>query len=179
MKKFRIGLYGGSFNPPHIGHLIVANEALEKYKLDIVYFIPINKSSPKYKSDKELLHYYHRLNMLYKATDNNDNFAVSDIDLKRGGTTYTIDTIKDFQWRFPKADLYFVCGEDTYKTIDKWKSSKELKKIAKFIVIKRSGKEELKISSSALRRRIKKGLPIKYYVPIGVDDYIKYNNLYK
>jgi nicotinate-nucleotide adenylyltransferase len=180
-REFKIGLFGGSFNPPHIGHLLLATKAQEDYKLGIVYFIPINKPPTDYKSDKDFVEPFHRLNMVKHSVENNEYFHWSDCDIRRGGTTYTIDTIKNFHSisEKPKIQLYFICGEDSYNTLHTWKDSEEIKKAVEFIVFKRSGELELGISSSLIRKRIKKGLSIKYMVHDNVIEYIKRNALYK
>lgn len=178
MEKQKIGLFGGSFNPIHHGHLIIAQRALEEYKLDYICFIPCFNPPKDYKDSKNFADSKHRLNMLYHATNQVRKFYFSDMEINRKGITYTIDTVECFKDWNPESELYFICGDDAYKTLNTWKEYKQIRKlIKKFIVFKRKG--GLEISSTLIRKRVKEGLSIQYLVPEDVRAYIRQNKLYR
>jgi nicotinate-nucleotide adenylyltransferase len=176
-EKNKVGIYGGSFNPPHLGHFQVATEAIEKYKLDCVIFVPVYKLNPEYKSSEELIKAKHRLQMLKLGIECSKykNLCVSDVEIKRKGVSYTLDTLKLFTRK--NRELYFICGSDTYGTIYHWKGIDEiLKLIKKFIKFDRN---KVNISSTEIREKIKKGLSVDYLLPKNVNEYIKREGLYK
>ena len=136
MKK-RIGLFGGSFNPVHIGHLRAAEEIKEKLSLDRIVFVParihpLKKISDLASADK-------RLQMLKIAVSDNPAFQVSDIELKREGPSYTIDTLKQLSKKYGKNNMFFILGIENLKRIDEWKDYKSLFKYSNFAVIRRPG----------------------------------------
>ncbi len=191
MKK--IGLLGGSFNPIHIGHLILANTVLESLQLDFIIFIPCNIQPLK--PESSLIDANARLEMIKLAIENNNKFSVSDIEINRGGKSYTIETIKYFKNLYD--DLYFIIGADNIKDFDNWKDPDDIILLAKIVVTNRGGikfslpqklrdKEVLvikipniEISSTDIRERIKNNKSIKYFVPEKVEEFILNNNLYK
>ena len=183
----RIGIIGGTFNPIHYGHLVSASEVCNKFKLDKVIFIP--SALNPLKNTSNLADAHHRLKMIKLATAGNPLFEASDIEIKRGGASYTIDTIKAFVKKYGKdVNIYFIIGADAFLEINSWASPDELLKMCKFIVTTRPGydvkKEKtkityLEISSSDIRKRITSGAPIKYLLPESVEDYIYKHRLYK
>lgn len=204
MNKEAIGIMGGSFNPIHIGHLVVAEEARVKFSLSKVIFVPVG--IPGYKKKYKLLDPERRFVMTLLATTSNPYFYVSRIEIDRKGKCYTYDTIKELKTIYPddKYDIYFITGADAVLSILTWKNPKELLSMCYFIAATRPGyslkilKEKLRkigegcenrvfpiqipalsISSTLIRDRIKKGYSIKYLVPKEVEDYIYKNNLYK
>lgn len=200
MKK--IGIMGGTFDPIHNGHLLLAEYARTHFQLDKILFIPTG--NPPHKEKNYITLDKHRYNMVLLAINSNENFILSTMEMDREGITYTIDTIKALKSMYEDTDLYFIMGSDSLLQIHKWKDYKKLLNSCKFIVAKRPGYnnnmvdraiEELNtqfnssifsmeaslldISSSEIRERIKKGLSISYLVPRPVEIYIQKNKLYR
>ena len=188
----RIGIFGGTFNPIHVGHLAIAQMALEQMKLDHVIFVPSN--IPPHKKSHHILSSKHRYNMVRLAIQGNSNFSLSDVELKRDGRSYTIDTVSSFRKKFPApAKLFFIIGADTLPHLKDWKYVEDLVKIIKFVVVNRPGYKKinikfnyhfvsmpgLDISSTILRKRIAQAKTIRYYVPDKVFQYIEKNKLFK
>ena len=184
-KIMKIGIFGGSFDPIHYGHLMLANFAKHELKLDKVIFVPSYKSPKNYKTGTT--DYKHRLNMLELALTNESGFEISDVEIKRRKISYTIDTVKYFKKRYPKYKLYLIIGNDCLITFDSWKNSE---KISKFINVKFGINilgfidssfycPKIDIHSTLIRELISKNRPIKYLVPESVKDYIEYYKVYK
>ncbi len=133
----KIGLFGGTFNPVHLGHLRAAEEIREVLGFDLVYFIPAYV--PPHKEASDIISGADRLKMLELATRGNPFFKVSDVELKRGGQSYTIDTLRYFSSTFPDIELYFILGTDLFSEIDTWKDYKRLFETSNFAVIIRPG----------------------------------------
>lgn len=132
----RTALFGGTFNPVHLGHLRAAEEVREGFGLDKIYFIPA--ASPPHKGNKELAPAADRYEMLVRATKDNPDFTVSDLELKREGRSYTIDTVEQFSVLLPEQTCcYLVMGIDAFAEIDTWKSFQELFDRIEVIVISR------------------------------------------
>lgn len=132
----RIGLFGGTFDPIHFGHLRSAEEVREAFRLDRVVFIPtsiqpLKRSSASAAND--------RLTMARLATADNRAFAVSDIEVRRPGKSFTIDSLRAFAARRPKAEVFFIIGMDAFREIGRWKDFKELFSLSNFIVTSRPG----------------------------------------
>lgn len=192
----RIGIIGGTFNPIHYGHLVSASEVCSKFKLDKVIFVP--SSLNPLKNTSNLAEAHHRLKMIKLAIAGNPLFEVSDIEIKRGGISYTIDTIKELVKKYGKdTNIYFIIGIDAFLEINSWVAPDALLKMCKFIVTTRPGYDVkkakqifkkhtetmeityLEISSSDIRKRIKSGSSIKYLLPERVENYIQKHKLYK
>ncbi len=137
MSKVKIGLFGGTFNPIHLGHLRGAEEVRELLGLEKVYFIP--SAVPPHKKSCELVPQEHRLNMVRLAVSGNPFFEVSEVEIERGGASYTVDTLRYFLREFPDFDLYFIIGTDSLVDIDTWKDYRELLQLSNFAVLARSG----------------------------------------
>ncbi len=136
MKK--IGLFGGTFNPIHLGHLTVARDVKEGFDLDKIWLIPA--AIPPHKQMKQLAEASDRLEMIRLSIADNPNFSVSDVELKRSGPSYTIDTVDYFKAIFPReTHLYLIVGMDAFLDIDLWKSFRELFQVIPFIVMSRPG----------------------------------------
>ncbi|MDD5772862.1 MAG: nicotinate-nucleotide adenylyltransferase [bacterium] len=203
----RIGIFGGTFNPIHNGHLLIAEEARVSLKLDKVIFIP--SANPPHKEVSDLVSGRHRLKMAGAAIKNNPFFSVSDIELKRGGRSYSIETIKTLKEIYRKGTkFFFIMGADSILEFMTWKNWEDLLKLCNFAVYPRPGykinldvlKSRMKkkllakslvkniiffqtrvfdVSSTEVREKIKKGESVKYLVPEGVIGYINKSKLYK
>lgn len=200
MKK--IGLMGGTFDPIHYGHLVLAEQIRTQFELDMVYFIPAG--IPPHKQDKNISNSNHRYFMTLLATITNSKFEVSKLEIEEDDVSYTVNTIKKFQEKIDKeAELYFITGADAVYELDTWKNVKELLGLCNFIAASRPGIDRQKlqdkilelnekydasiivttvpalaISSTDIRERIKSGKSIKYILPESVEYYIYKNNLY-
>ncbi len=187
---------GGTFNPPHIAHLISAEEVYQIFKFDKVLFIPCAR--PPHKNNCEIIDAHHRYNMTVLATEDNPHFEVSRIELDRPGRSYTIETVKDLKKLYgSSSEIYWIVGADAILEMTSWKKIDELLEICNFIGINRPGYDiryanenilnkiqkvdviNVDISSSDIRRRVHSGQSIKYLVPSSVEDYIYKNCLYK
>ena len=174
----RVGVFGGSFNPVHRGHLALAEFAFSELNLDHLYFVPsfLNPLKPR----KDLLPAEVRVRLLKKALKGHSGFSVSTCEIDRGGKSYTVDTLKYFHQKSGKqAQIYFLTGMDTLKNISLWKSPDRLFKLCRFVVATRPGYaweetkypvirmpfEALRISSSEIRNRLKKHKPVNGLVP--------------
>ncbi len=184
----KIGLLGGTFNPPHIGHLILAEEILAKADLDRIFFIPTN--IPPHKN-AVLVESSHRRNMVKLSIKENKKFTLLDLEIRRGGVSYTVDTVKELNKEFPGDKFYLIIGSDLAKDFHSWQKYKEIQGLVKIIVANRelypfSKREEfilfdilqINISSSVIRGLIKKRFSIKYLVHPDAEMYIKKNKLY-
>ena len=171
----RIGIYGGTFNPPHIGHLHVADTARQRYGLDKVIFVPAG--DPYMKEKAELASAWNRLSMTNLAVKGSldDHFYVSPTEYEREKPSYTIDTLRYFKKVFPLDDLFLIVGEDAFRQIPKWKESDEIQNLAEIIVIERT----INISSTMIREMIRHGDSCRYLLPYQVYDYILNHKLYK
>jgi nicotinate-nucleotide adenylyltransferase len=186
----KIGILGGTFNPIHIGHLILAEEVREKLKLDKIIFVPAYL--PPHKDNSDIAPHPHRLVMVKKAIKGNRCFAVSDMEIKRNGRSYTIDTLKEFKKIYPKEELYFIIGSDLLNYLNDWKDLGEIIKMVKFIVATRPGYplekipayistipiRAVDISGFSIRQAIKENKSFRYLVPEVVHKYIIRNKLY-
>jgi nicotinate-nucleotide adenylyltransferase len=132
----KIGLFGGTFNPIHLGHLRGAEEIREAFGLQEVIFIPA--AHPPHKTTEEIIEARHRLEMVKRATRKNPQFSTSDVELKRPGKSYSIDTIRYFREKF-KDSLYFILGKDAFVEIETWKDFKNLFSLCNFIIMVRPG----------------------------------------
>ncbi len=190
MKK--IGLLGGTFDPIHIGHLLMARTAMEQLRLDKVIFIP--SCVPPHRKVPTLFAAEDRLEMVRRAVLLAPGFEVSDFEIKKGGKSYSVDTVRHFRDTLGKnAKLFFLVGGDAIKELDSWKEIERLKKLCSFVSVNRPGyprgEEKLRyravtmngieMSSTEIRKRILAGKSIQFLVPDGVLGYIKSKNLYK
>ena len=185
---------GGTFNPPHIGHLICAEEVCDHFKFDRVIFVP--SARPPHKNNDEILDAQHRYMMTLLATQANPHFEVSHIELDRPGRSYSIETVREFKRIYEDAEIYWIVGADSILEMSLWKDVDELLSICEFIAINRPGYDlgqadqrflnkvqlfkvtDVDVSSSEIRRRLMQGKSIKYLVPPAVESYIHENRLY-
>ena len=191
-----IGLYGGSFDPIHLGHLIVARDALEQLGLSRMIFLPAAISPHKLgrapgASGED------RLAMLRAAVAGEDSFAVDPCELGRVGPSYTVDTVRDLRDRLPEgARLFYLIGEDNVPALGTWHRSKLLRKLVQFVVCRRRAprgssaatptthvfpvvERWVDLSSTEIRKRVAAGRSIRYLVPPGVEEIIAARKLYQ
>lgn len=183
----RIGIYGGTFNPVHHGHLILARQALEEFKLDRLVFVPAAESP--FKIQNHSAPAGDRLAMLRLAIASEDRFSVDPLEIDRGGVSYSIDTVKMFRSRDPGAELFFLVGEDNADRLTEWHRFEELKKLVCFVVLSRSEdfqspehpvvQRRIEISSTEIRNRVANQESITYLVPESVKHYIEQHQLYQ
>lgn len=187
----KIGILGGTFNPIHIGHLIMAEEVREKLKLNRVIFVPAYL--PPHKDNFDIASAAGRFAMVKLAIRGNKYFLLSDIEIKRDDRSYTIDTVKEFRKLYPQDDLYFIIGSDLLKYLEDWKDLDEIIKMVKFIVATRPGYplekipshistipiRAVDISGFEIRRAIKEKKSFRYLVPEAVYRYIIREKLYE
>lgn len=187
----KIGILGGTFNPIHYGHLILGEQVSGQLGLDKVIFVPTYISP--HKSKYHVIPVKHRFHMVELAVKENPNFTVSDIEIKRKGKSYTVDTLKEIKHKFQDAQLFFICGSDLVSELPTWKNLEEILTIAKFVLAKRPGfgkrlagkffsrihVAQVDISSSSIRDLVKNGKSIRYLTPDSVVEYIEKHGLYK
>ena len=187
----KIGILGGTFNPIHIGHLILAEEVREKLSLDRIIFVPAYL--PPHKDNSDIARASLRLAMVKLAIKGNRYFLTSDMEIKRDGRSYTIDTIKEFKRAYQQDELYFIIGSDLFKYLDDWKDLDEIIKIVRFVVATRPGYllekipshittipiRAVDISGFEIRKAIKENKSFRYLVPEAVLKYINKNRLYR
>jgi nicotinate-nucleotide adenylyltransferase len=187
----KVGILGGTFNPVHIGHLILAEEAREKLGLDKIIFIPA--SIPPHKSNLDIAPAADRLNMLKLAVKGNKYFKVSDIEIRRKGYSYTIDTLKELKNIYRGDELYFIIGSDLLKYLNEWKDLDEIIKMVKFVVATRPGFpfegipdyirtlpiRAVDVSAFEVRKCVAEKKSFGYLVTDKVFDYIKKRKLYR
>jgi len=188
----RIGLFGGSFDPVHLGHLLVAQAALEELGLDRLFFIPAAQSP--FKPAGLPAPASERLRLLRLALAGQARFEIDGQEVRQGGVSYTIDTVRDYARRFPSAQLYYLIGSDHVRLLPQWRESAELARRLEFVIIPRPGEVPaelpagfrgqvlsgfpLGVSSSQIRARIQAGLPIDLLVPPAVAEAVANNRLY-
>lgn len=200
----RIGIFGGTFNPVHYGHLLLAESCREQRGLDEVWFVPA--LVPPHKQDQRLVDAAERLEMLKLAAGGNEAFHVSDLELKRGGVSYTVDTLEAVHVERPEAELYLLIGADTLADMPNWRNPRRVCELALPTAVCRPGSGELDyaplaplvepsrlarlrelrvempqigISSRELRGRIAAGKSIRYQVPRAVEKFIETAGLYR
>lgn len=188
----KVGLYFGSFNPIHVGHLIIANNALNETDLDQVWFV-ISPQNP-FKNPESLLSEYHRLHLIRSAIDGEPNLRVTNIEFGLPRPSYTVDTLVYIQEKYPSNTFCILIGSDSFQNIDKWKNYKSITENHTFYVFKRPGfeiKESygatihvlntplLEISSTYVRKLIKQKKSIRFLVPDKVKEEIDLGGYYK
>ncbi len=188
----RIGLFGGSFNPVHLGHLLVAQAAREELGLSRIHFLPVAQSP--FKPGATLAPAMERLRLLRLALAGQTDSEVDDQEIRRGGVSYTIDTVQDYVSRFPGVELYYLIGADHVAQLPAWRDAAELAGLVEFVIIPRPGQTvtpvpapfrgrtlfgfPLGVSSSQIRERVRAGLPIDLLVGPAVAEAIRNNRLY-
>jgi len=192
----RICLFGGTFDPLHIGHLCLAESVLNQINVDKVFFIPA--SNPPHKNKDTYNKFAHRYKMLELSIRDRGKFFISDIEELRNGISYSVDTIGEFRekFRLKREDIYFLIGSDSLINFDKWKEPQQILSLAQILVAPRPTfeKEKVKaeylsqvqflhapfmdVSSNMIRKLIRDGKSIRYLVSREVENYIYSNKLY-
>jgi nicotinate-nucleotide adenylyltransferase len=195
-----IGILGGTFNPPHIGHLVVAQEAVDQLGLDQVVFMPV--AIPPHKEAREDPGAAARVELCRLAVGDDDRLAVSTLEVDRGGASYTVDTLRMFHDLEAEHDLIFIVGGDMAQSLPAWREPEAILQLARLAVAEREGvrREDIArrleplhaggrvlffdmpridVSSSAIRRRVAEGRPIRYLVPDAVAAAIAERGLYR
>ncbi len=188
--KEKIGLLGGTFNPPHIGHLVIADQVRNQLGLEEVWFVPT--STPPHKEGKTTIDGDMRVDMLLRAIQGNSYFDLNTLEIDRGGVSYTYDTIKELQDRHPDKEFFFIVGADMVQDLPNWYKIDELIEMVQFVGVNRLDYEResqypiiwvdvpnVDISSTELRHRISQGEAVRYLIPASVVAYIVENELYQ
>lgn len=180
---------GGTFNPPHFGHLIMANEAYHSLGLDEVRFMP-NAIAPH--KEVQGVNAAQRLKMTELAIEGFPQFRIEDFEISTGGVSYTFNTISQLLEREPQTEFYFIIGGDSIEDLNSWHRIHELAEMVQFVGIGRPGysnttdfpvmmidSPEMHLSSTMLRERVAAARPLTFFVPEGVEDYIRKEGLYE
>lgn len=200
MKK--IGIMGGTFNPVHMGHLILAETAYEEYGLDSIWFMPSKK--PPHKIANTIISDHYRRDMTALAIENNEHFELSSIELEREGDTFTIDTMLELKKRYPTYEFYFIIGGDSLFQFETWKDTDKLVRLTQIIAASRYHIDEkeiraqmeylnrtyscnikglsmpaVDISAKMIREFCKSGKSIRYFTPDKVISYMEEYELYQ
>jgi nicotinate-nucleotide adenylyltransferase len=202
--KRRIGVLGGSFDPVHIGHLIIAQDAIERLELAELIFVPA--AIPPHKQHLQQVDAEHRLNMLRLATESDIRLSVADLEIQRGGVSYTLETLAELQRMHREAQLCLIIGSDTLVELHTWWKADEIIERCEVCTLIRPGDDQvdqiaaqlqfedavkerlmanlveahpIDISSTEIRMRIAEGLSIRYLVPSEVEMYICEHGLYQ
>lgn len=186
MSVLKIAIYGGTFDPVHHGHLILAREAREQFGFEKVIFVPAAvspfRSLPAASAQT-------RLSMLRVAIEGEEGFQFDDFELRRPPPSYTIDTIEEIRTRKGDAQMYYLIGEDNLPTLHTWHRFDELRKAVQFIVLDRTGRapdhpypivhRKIDISATEIRKRVASGQSIRYFVPQAVEEIIRREKIYQ
>ena len=190
--ELKIGIFGGSFDPVHLGHLLVAQAAIEELGLDRLFFIPAAQSP--FKLENNPAPDAVRLQLLRLALAGKSNCEVDEQEIRRGGISYTVDTLRDYAKRYAGAKLFYLIGADNAAKLNEWREPAELARLAEFVAIPRPGGARpvfpppfrgrmlrgfpFAVSSSEIRARVKAGLSVEHLVPAAVAEGIRVAGIY-
>lgn len=189
----RLGVLGGTFDPPHVGHLIVASDVCAALELDRLLFIPA--ADPPHKRGRVHASAELRLEMVRAATAGDPRFEVDDIELRREGESYSVDTLRELKEREPEAEIFFVIGVDQLREFGSWREPDVVARLARLVVVSRAGDgaseqpdvafpvlpvrvTRIDLSATDVRQRVRDGEPIRYLVPDAVREIIERENVY-
>lgn len=202
----RLGLLGGTFDPPHVGHLLVASDACDELALDRLVFVP-NARQPL-KGDRDVTPAADRLAMLQLATAGDVRFEVDPIEIERGGTSYSVETLAEYAGRFPGATRYFLVGADVGGSFGHWREPRRVASLARLAILRRGTGTDaagdaaalapflqvvgdaaeppivvhtrrIDVSSTEVRQRVRSGRPLTGFVPAAVARFIAEHGLYQ
>ena len=203
-QSMRLGVFGGSFDPIHFGHLLLAEQCRETLALDVVWFVPARR--PPHKPSRELAADEHRYQMAHLATAGHPGFSVSRVELEREGTSYTVDTLESIARDHPNATRFFLMGADSVRDFPTWRDPERICQLALPAVVHRGGMPppdlallqpflpdhfttsverllvpmpHIELSSSDIRGRVARGRSIRYQTPAAVAEYITAQKLYQ
>jgi nicotinate-nucleotide adenylyltransferase len=187
MKK--VGILGGTFDPPHHGHLLIANEVLTVLDLDEVWFMP--NQEPPHKKKSVSISNEDRLNMLKLAIEGNSQFKIQPIELERQGPSYTVETMEIITSQYKDHQFFFIIGADMIEYLPKWYKVDKLVTLVQFVGVERPEYNHdtiypvlyvdvpsMEVSSSMIRERLKEGKSVRYLLPDSIIHYIEENRLY-
>jgi nicotinate-nucleotide adenylyltransferase len=191
----RIGVFGGTFDPPHVGHLLVANDAREALELDRLIFVPAG-AQPFKVDTPPVATAQDRLEMVRLAVADDANYAVDDAEINRKGLSFTVDTLEHLSERNPAARLFLLMGEDVLASFEKWRSPARIRELATLVAVSRGGlagsiadpamsavlrvsTRRVDVSSTEIRERRRAGKSIKGFVPESVERFIDVRGLYR
>lgn len=195
----RLGIFGGSFDPPHVGHLLAAVDAYESLALDKLYFVPAATQPLKVGMSAAAAH--QRLAMVTLLVGADPRFGVDAVEIDRAGLSYTVDTLETFAQRFPQAERFFLIGEDAMAAFGAWRNPEQILKLAKLAILRRQGglgnvstvdsepslpsgtialaTRLVDVSSTEIRDRVRSGKSIRGFVPESVAAFIETERLYR
>jgi nicotinate-nucleotide adenylyltransferase len=190
----KIGILGGTFDPPHMGHLVIAEYVRQELSLGKVLFIPA--AIPPHKTGAGITDGFHRAAMLRLAIQMNPFFELDEMELRRGGVSFTVDTLAELSRTRPDDQMVLLIGEDNFLEFRTWKEPEQILRLAQVVVMTRPGLDEevrreipdsmtvcrvpeIAIASSTIRSRARDGRSIRYLVPHSVEEYIAAHSLYR
>jgi len=190
----RLGILGGTFDPPHIGHLLAAVDAYEALVLDRLFLVPAN--AQPLKAGLAAAPAHQRLAMVKLLIGGDDRFAADAVEIERAGLSYTVDTLKTFAQRFPDAERFFLVGEDAMTAFGEWRAPEQIVKLARLAILRRPGATVgpaviapegtialatrlVDVSSTEIRQRVRAGRSIRGFVPESVAKFIETERLYR
>jgi nicotinate-nucleotide adenylyltransferase len=187
----KVGIFGGTFDPPHVGHLIAAQDAIDVLSLDSVLFVPARV--PPHKQNENVTDAPLRLRMIRAATAGDSRFEVSDVELRRNAPSYTVDTLRELRRERPNDELFLLLGVDQVAELSTWREPEEVLRNARLVMLARSGVSEaaatsmvhqtvpvtrVDVSSTLVRERVAAGQSVRYLVPENVEQIIAAERLY-
>ncbi|MDP9202795.1 MAG: nicotinate-nucleotide adenylyltransferase [Gemmatimonadota bacterium] len=191
----RIGVFGGTFDPPHVGHLLLAADACEALHLDRLVFVPA-ATQPFKVNTPPVAAAPDRLEMVRLAVSDEANYKVDDTEIGREGLSFTVDTLEQLSKKNPGAELFLLLGEDALAGVDQWRDPGRIRELATLAVMRRSGREgstvapiaagvttvsarRVDVSSTEIRERLRAGKSIRGFVPESVERFIEARGLYR
>ena len=190
----RLGILGGTFDPPHVGHLLVAEDAYAALRLDRLVFVPAG--AQPLKADRAVTPAEHRLAMVRAMIGNDSRFAVSAVEVERGGLSFTVDTVRHYAEQFPSSERFLLIGADVLATFAQWRDPATVVRLAQPVILQRAGSplppqdvggvtpmrletRRVDVSSTEVRDRVRQGLPIRGFVTDAVASMIGRLGLYR
>lgn len=188
----RLGIFGGTFDPPHIGHLLAAVDAVERLTLDRLVLVPA--SVQPLKSDSRVADAQHRLAMTRLLVEDDDRFAVDPLEIERAGLSFSVDTLRTFAQRYPSDERFFLVGADVLQTFERWREPAEVLRLATMVVMTRENgatgtvvpegaraiaSRRIDVSSTEIRARASAGRSLHGFVPDSIAAYIAAHGLYR